>query len=117
MDWSVDWSVDWAQVRWEGRVMFWLQLGLGLIILVGVIYSLPRLAKGWRQLAVFLGWLCVGFTAFSSVYYSFGEAFACDDGLKTGAACEYDFLALYLGFFTLCGVLIWGVIRLFVRRR
>ena len=90
--------------------MRWWQLGFRQL-------RLPRLAKVWRKLAVFLGWLCVGVTAFSSVYYSFNEAFACDDGLKTGAVCEYNFFTLYLSFFTFCGVLIWGLIRLFFHGR
>lgn len=61
---------------------------------------------------MFLAWLCVGFTSFASVYYSFGEAFSCDDGLKTGAVCEFDYWAFYLSFLTLGGVLIWGLVKL-----
>ena len=96
--------------------MFWLRIAAGLAALTGVMYSLPRLPGLWRRLVVFCGWLSIGLTTFACTYYSFIEAFSCDDGLKTGPACHYAYVNFYLGFFTFLGVLIWGGLRLLPRR-
>ena len=85
---------------------------MGKLIMFSILSKLPRLPGQWRRLAIFLAWLCVGLTSFASLYYSFGEAFSCDDGLKTGAACKFDYGAFYLSFLTFCGVIIWGLAKL-----
>lgn len=68
-----------------------------------------RLWRIAKRLIKFVIWLDLIFITSVACFYGFIHSFDCDDGLQTGAICDYSFTAFYLGVFTFLGLTLWGI--------